>query len=255
MHSPKREFGCVQFLGSITKPRLHTPFFHPGGAKPRRCVCPRSYPGLIIIQAYLRYNQSYENQFIPELEARLQTLIEGSAARLFPQRDQTGRDLAERLVRAMQNGITPGPHGALIAPNLFTLRAAPTQSRALQQNQALLHELVQVIKQAGSEHGLQFPSPPVIRVYEDTDLSPGQIKVWARNSQADLSQTADMELASSGGHDLPQDAFLIVDGNRIYTLDQLVINIGRRPDNQVVIEDPPRLAPCMPSCGRSAAAS
>ncbi len=37
---------------------------------------------------------------------------------------------------------------------------------------------------------------------------------------------------------LPANSFLIVDGTRILPLNQSVINIGRRPDNQIAIEDP-----------------
>jgi pSer/pThr/pTyr-binding forkhead associated (FHA) protein len=36
---------------------------------------------------------------------------------------------------------------------------------------------------------------------------------------------------------LPQNAFLIVDGMQIFPLSQGVINIGRRQDNQLIIDD------------------
>jgi len=36
----------------------------------------------------------------------------------------------------------------------------------------------------------------------------------------------------------PQNAFLIVDGVKVFPLKQSVINIGRRLDNQLVIDDP-----------------
>jgi pSer/pThr/pTyr-binding forkhead associated (FHA) protein len=36
---------------------------------------------------------------------------------------------------------------------------------------------------------------------------------------------------------LPPNSYLIVDGTRILPLTQAVINIGRRPDNQIAIED------------------
>ena len=41
------------------------------------------------------------------------------------------------------------------------------------------------------------------------------------------------------GEDLADaKAFLIVNGDRVIPLDQLVINIGRKSDNQIVIDDP-----------------
>jgi pSer/pThr/pTyr-binding forkhead associated (FHA) protein len=36
---------------------------------------------------------------------------------------------------------------------------------------------------------------------------------------------------------VPSSAFLIVNGTHIYSLTQTVVNIGRRPDNQLVIDD------------------
>lgn len=37
---------------------------------------------------------------------------------------------------------------------------------------------------------------------------------------------------------LPENAFLIVEGVKVYPLSQTVVNIGRRLDNQLVIDDP-----------------
>ncbi|MFN2151650.1 MAG: FHA domain-containing protein, partial [Anaerolineales bacterium] len=40
------------------------------------------------------------------------------------------------------------------------------------------------------------------------------------------------------GATFPENAFIILNGVQVYPLDQSVINIGRRSDNHVVIEDP-----------------
>jgi pSer/pThr/pTyr-binding forkhead associated (FHA) protein len=37
---------------------------------------------------------------------------------------------------------------------------------------------------------------------------------------------------------MPANAYLIIDGTQIYPLTCSVLNIGRRPDNQIVIDDP-----------------
>ncbi|MFN3309189.1 MAG: FHA domain-containing protein, partial [Anaerolineales bacterium] len=44
--------------------------------------------------------------------------------------------------------------------------------------------------------------------------------------------------AENDSVEIPQNAFLIVNGVRIFPLDQAVVNIGRHPDNHLVLDDP-----------------
>lgn len=176
------------------------------------------------------------------LEARLQALIEGSAARLFPGYYQR-TDLASQLIEALRESMRS--NGSTVtgrepsAPNLFTLLVHPSQARSLLENRTLTEALSQTIREAGTEAGLNFASPPVVRIEADDKVPPGEIRVLARNSRANLPQTTDLVLEESQAVDaLPANAFLIVDGTRIFSLDQPVINIGRRSDNQLVIDDP-----------------
>ena len=175
---------------------------------------------------------------LSRLEARLQSLIEGSAARIFPS-GKSQSDLANRLVSAMQDGVQTGPDGERLAPNLYVLQVSPERVEALSRETVLLDGLMQMISEAGSESGLQFPSPPVIRVRPMDGLSGQEIRIKAQNSLAHLPQTSDLStesLLESG--ELPQNAFLIVDGTHIFNLDRVAINIGRRPDNHLLIDDP-----------------
>jgi pSer/pThr/pTyr-binding forkhead associated (FHA) protein len=63
--------------------------------------------------------------------------------------------------------------------------------------------------------------------------------VRAQDSLSDLSPTTGLSLLPENLSLLtPKDAFLIVDGVRIFPLESAMINIGRREDNQLVIDDP-----------------
>ena len=44
-------------------------------------------------------------------------------------------------------------------------------------------------------------------------------------------------ISKDDGYPLPEYAFLIINGVRIFPLNQQVVNLGRRVDNHVVIED------------------
>jgi hypothetical protein len=170
------------------------------------------------------------------IEARLQTLIEGSAARLFPLTPQSD-NLAALLVQAMNDAIDNHTLDPL-APNLYTLFAHPDHVESLRENDALLETLVQVLEESGNEAGLRFLSHPIIRVAADPSLAPGQIRVKARNSCENLPETADLPAERAAIiESVPSNAFLIVNGTDIFPLTQKVINIGRRDDNQIVIRD------------------
>ena len=174
---------------------------------------------------------------LERLEARLQSLVEGGAARLFPFNENTN-GLAPDLIGAMQSGVKTRPDGHRVAPNLYILTVHPSREGALQANPALMDDLVQAIRKAGEAAGLVFLSPPEFRVVPDEDVPPRQIHVIAKISLENLAQTTDLEVEpGESGPALPENAFLIVNGTDVFTLTKSVVNIGRRSDNQLVIDD------------------
>ena len=175
---------------------------------------------------------------LAKLEVRLQNLIEGSAARIFISRDLQN-ELAARLADAMQAGVKTGAEGNLVAPNLYTISVHPGQLDHIERHSSLLDELAQGLQEAANEAGWVLLSPPVIRLVEDEQISPRQFSVKAQISMEKLAETTDLIVESSlSASPTSTNAFLIVDGTRIFQLTQPVVNIGRRPDNQLIIEDP-----------------
>jgi hypothetical protein len=172
-----------------------------------------------------------------QLETRLQTLIEGSAARLFPDRTAPHR-LIHSLLQAVQDSLQPVADGQLQAPNLYVLLVNPEDTNQLRQNQTFLDELAALLRQTCQEAGLRLSGPVSVRLESDASVAPGEIHVIARDSLQDLTPTSGVVLTYDASEHAPQNAFLIVDGVRVFPLDQPVINIGRRPDNQLVIDDP-----------------
>jgi hypothetical protein len=171
------------------------------------------------------------------LETRLQALVEGSAARLFTS-EELQNSLARRLVEAMQAEARTHADGSLIAPNLYTVRVHPSQRQRLDPDPELLEQLAQSLQGAAVEAGLIFLSPAVIRLVEDEAISPQQFEVQAQVSLGDLAQTTALLVEPAPETPtVPANAFLIVNGTRIFPLTQPVVNIGRRPDNHLVIDD------------------
>jgi hypothetical protein len=175
---------------------------------------------------------------LSSIEARLQSLIEGGAARFFPA-GYTPHDLAMRLEEAMRTQALADPQGGFIAPNLFILGVNEDHLKSLQAETTLLDELAQVMYAVGQEAGFHFIAAPVIRVAQAANLAEEEIEVSAQHSLEDLPDTAAVEVPRSD--DLlstPKNAYLIVDGTQVFPLLAPVVNIGRRSDNQLIVDDP-----------------
>lgn len=171
------------------------------------------------------------------LEARLQRLIEEGTARLFATQDTKGV-LASQLVEAMQAEVSFGSGEALLAPSTYTILANPEHAAGLRSNSALLEELGAVLQAAAAQSAIQLNGQPVLHVAPQEGLAEGQFRVRAAGLGESLSQTQTLrKLNEEDEHQIPVGAFLIVAGAEIFPLNQPIINIGRKNDNHLVIEN------------------
>ena len=171
------------------------------------------------------------------LETRLQSIIEGSTAR-FLQLGSDQTNLSLQLVTAMESGIQRDEHSSSIAPNLFTLYVHPFEALSFLENQTLLDQLAELIFLSGTEAGLTFHTHPSIRIKTDPDLKQYELNIIPEIRTGQLSQTTTMTVnIDESVERIFQNAFLLIGGNRVYSLTEPVINIGRRVDNHLVIDD------------------
>lgn len=175
---------------------------------------------------------------LSKLETRLQSLVEGGSARIFPA-NITRQDVLGQLTDAMLAGVKTRPDGGRVAPNLYTLVLPKDSSEAIQKESMLLDELAKAVEKAGQETGLAFVSPVVVRVAPKADAYPQVFQVTAQVSIENLAETTDfwVDSAPATGQKSPDNAFLIVDGTHVFPLTQTIVNIGRRPDNHLCIDD------------------
>lgn len=171
-----------------------------------------------------------------QLENRLQNLVEGSAARLFPG-SNAPTEMVRGLLRAMQDGVHYDAEGEAVAPNLYILSVPAVEAERLRSNPQFLDEAAGLLLQACRDAGLRLSGPLSIKF--ETNPLPGTetVQVIARDSARDVTPTAAMFVPISASETFPRNAYLIVDGVRVFPLEQGVINIGRRPDNHLVIDD------------------
>ena len=91
------------------------------------------------------------------------------------------------------------------------------------------------------EAGFRFTITPIITVSTDDKISINDAEIVASYRVESMAETNATPLDAGNLEDngkLPENAFLIVEGVKVFPLVLSVVNIGRRLDNQLIIDDP-----------------
>jgi hypothetical protein len=175
------------------------------------------------------------------LEAQLRALIEDRLPKVLPGGKAAAAQLTRQLAAAMHGSLKTQPDGRALAANLYVLVAHPGTLSRWRGRPGFLEALLSTLLAAGAEAGLRFASSPSLTTAADLTLKPGKARVLASFSSEGLAETRGMPVKKAKGIDsgtIPENAFLIIQGTKIFPLKQSVVNIGRRLDNHVVIDDP-----------------
>lgn len=174
------------------------------------------------------------------LESRLQALFEDQLMRLLP--GQKARDRVARLLgTAMQANLKKEAGGASLAPDIYIIVAHPNTLAEWREETALLENLLTAIQAVAKEAGLQFARQPTLTTTADTSLGADEIRIltsFGEEKQGETEGLAAETRAETAVEAVPGNAFLILHGTKVIPLTQPVINIGRRLDNQIIIDDP-----------------
>jgi hypothetical protein len=177
---------------------------------------------------------------LKQLEARLQALIEVRLLSVLPG-FKVKDFVIQKLASAMNDNLIE-KDGLKIAPNVYTIIVHPTLV-ANWQEPPLIETIITSLKIAGDEAGLEFETPPTLSINTREDMSIDTISVIASHQVGPVPDTVGMTPVHNGPMDeksdgMPENAFLIIDGVKLFPLKMPVINIGRRLNNQLVIDDP-----------------
>jgi hypothetical protein len=180
------------------------------------------------------------------IESRLQALIERTVQRFG--RDAARHPLAHQLVIAMQENLMTSDDprssevdGRLVAPQSYIILLNPQDLPTWQANTGLLDSLKNTLEEAAHEAGVFFEGPPIIRMVADPDIKLGDIQVDALNSAQEHGTTGSLPIYPDKNREMqdprPRNAFLIV-YETTFPLRLAVVNIGRRLDNHLIVDDP-----------------
>ena len=176
---------------------------------------------------------------LDELESRIQSLLEMHMLKYLPgykPEDKVFQQLAVAMHKSLRE-----QDGMIYAPNVYVVIAHPTTLTHWFTTPNLVKQLADVLRTAGGEAGFHFLTKPSISTASDPDLEIDEIYVIASFSSESVPETQELPVnqpTANPRNRIPPNAFLIQGGTKIIPLDRQVINIGRRLDNQLVIDDP-----------------
>lgn len=173
-----------------------------------------------------------------EIEARLQNLIEVDLLNVLPGKNVEDI-IVQKLAAAIQINTIATADGS-IAPDVYTLVMHPETSKKWQ-DQQILTVLLNSITTVAQEAGFRFTITPTIAVSTDEKIPLNDADVVASHRVESMAETNATPLGTGNLEDsekMPENAFLIVEGVKVFPLKLPVVNIGRRLDNQLIIDDP-----------------
>jgi pSer/pThr/pTyr-binding forkhead associated (FHA) protein len=177
---------------------------------------------------------------LDQLEAKIQRLVEDQLAGILPGVKLEDR-IIQRLATAVRENVVQQRDDRAIAPDEFTLIVS-TDTSPMWKEQSTIEALKRIIT-AVRDVGLKFTTQPSIIITTDDTFSAEEIKVVAAHKLEPVADTQGMQMSTThdeieAGENIPENAFLIIEGVKVHPLNQTVVNIGRRLENQLVIDDP-----------------
>jgi hypothetical protein len=176
---------------------------------------------------------------LARFERSIQTLVEGSLGKLFSTQDVNSDDLVRHLQKAMQEGCKRLADGRIIAPNMYVIELSQETNQKQPIPEELLGSLATRLEQYASQSHWNLLDRLVVHIALTDTIPYGNYEIKSQFHLEQIAQTTTLDTESfSETATIPENAFLIVNGVDVFQLKTPVVNIGRRPDNHLIIDDP-----------------
>jgi pSer/pThr/pTyr-binding forkhead associated (FHA) protein len=174
-----------------------------------------------------------------ELERRIQTLIEVRLVDLLP--GNHTEDMVAHQLAGLVLSTTDLDDADREFPTRYELRVSRADLPEWLARRQLLDELTSVIRTIAGESGFRMAALPVLQVTGEPALRSGEIEIQVLPSENHVAATQSAQPGdpeAGPGLSPVNNAFLIIGGVNVFPLDRSVVNLGRRNDNHVVLDDP-----------------
>jgi hypothetical protein len=178
-----------------------------------------------------------ESKSFSRFEAMARRLVEGSFKRLFGGRLEP-MEVATQLAQVVEDSQLAGK----VATRFFVKLNPADYDAILAQHPTLSDDLSQYVIEMAREASLVLPIRPNIVLSVDDRLGAQEVSIQAEHSQEQSANTTQIhqlhkkESADVQRAILDVDAYLIVNGRNHLPLDKPILSIGRRMDNDLVLD-------------------
>lgn len=175
----------------------------------------------------------------PLLQQRILDFVEHFLASV-PRGQFARSEIAEQWVNEIMVSAKRSETGVVYAPDQYTLSLHPKDYEALTQKDHLSQSKLSASLRLALEGAqMTMTREPHITLATDPTLTRGQVRVITWHSSDPIVEAKraaqDDELIAETP---PEGAFFMIDGRRHFPLDRTLVNIGRRLDNHLVLENP-----------------
>lgn len=172
------------------------------------------------------------------LEEAVARAIRSSLTRL-PWRKFSVALVARQLAKEIVASARRDKEGALYAPDQYTLSINPRGTGELDTSPPDVQErLAQDLRRALEGVDFRLVRQPHVTLATDPTLPAGEVRVIAWHSSDPTELRREIEAPEEAEVDRPvPGAFLIIEGRRHFPLTKSEVNIGRLPENDLVLGD------------------
>lgn len=178
-------------------------------------------------------------QLLERLEKRLQTLVEGTIM-MFPW-GPTQKSVAISIINELRLKIISSSDLDEYLPNVFTVKLNPDIYKIISSDSKWILEVKQVLIDTASESGIHFAGPLSLELMPAVGFQQQQYELSASTIANEIEQTAIMKIAQENMSNLaskPKQGFLMLQNQELFKIDRGIIQIGRKKDNHLIINDP-----------------
>ena len=173
------------------------------------------------------------NNRVTRLKRYLERLLADRAAplwELLPQRNEIIHAFVDTLTSDTYLRAKPP-----LGPTQYVLGLPTEQADAVRQNHRMLDALAIAIHQAGRDIGLRFAILPRVLLDSRPDLPANGFRLEANLWEPEYLQAVPIDPEINVP---PPSAYVVINGAQVFALERPIIHIGRRQDNDLLLDDP-----------------
>ncbi len=177
---------------------------------------------------------------LSNMERRLKEWIEKNTDRISGKTMLNA--IAQSIVACMMAHLVTTSDSKYLAPSQYVVRRNPEDQMSTENHDELLTKLRLALQQVAVEYEIVLAHDLVIEIKPDPSIKPHEYIVDVSDKE-NLEKTARIEIPSTKiveEQPLRKSSrfCLKINDEEFFFLEQLTTNIGRYPDNQLVISDP-----------------